>query len=381
MNMTEHKDLLQRYPLVRYTFILLFGFLFIGALYYARVLLIPLSLAALLAMLMLPLCKRLERWRFPRGLAIILCILLILLTFLALIFLFSWQIADFARDIPTLQVQLNKKLDAVQTFVERQTNISPERQVQYVRQQFATFLESAGRYMTGILSATTGTLATISILAIYIFFFMFYREKIQRFFMMITPENEHSKVTHVITQISLVTQQYLSGVLIVIVILSVLNSVGLLIIGIRQAIFLGCLAGLLNIIPYIGVLIGSLLPIAIALLTKEGIGPAIAVAGVFAFNQFLENNFLTPNIVGGKVKINPLASIIALLIGGYLWGVAGMILFIPFLGIAKIIFDNIEGLRPYGYLIGDDSDTDEPNTADKIKKWVKKKKADQQPFS
>jgi predicted PurR-regulated permease PerM len=235
--------------------------------------------------------------------------------------------------------------------------------------------------MTSILSATTGTLATISIISIYIFFFMYYREKFQRFFMMITPANEHSKVNNIITQISLVTQQYLSGVLIVIVILSVLNSVGLLIIGIRQAIFLGCLAGLLNIIPYIGVLIGSLLPILVALLTKDGLGPAIAVAGVFAFVQFLENNFLTPNIVGGKVKINPLASIIALLIGGSLWGVAGMILFIPFLGIAKIIFDNIEGLRPYGYLIGDESDTEEPNAADKIKNWVNKKKAGKQPIS
>jgi predicted PurR-regulated permease PerM len=380
MNTTEPKDLMQRYPLVRYTFILLFGFLFTGTLFYARALLVPISLAALLAMLMLPLCKKFESWHFPRGLAIVLCILIILLTFLGLIFLFSWQIADFARDIPTLQAQLNKKLDMVQGFVEQQTHISPERQLEYIRQQFSTFLESAGQYMTSILSATTGTLASISIIAIYIFFFMFYREKFQRFFMMITTPDKHDKVKSITSQISLVTQQYLSGVLIVIVILSVLNSVGLLIIGIRQAIFLGCLAGLLNIIPYIGVLIGSLLPILIALLTKDGIGPAIAVAGVFAFNQFLENNFLTPNIVGGKVKINPLASIIALLIGGSLWGVAGMILFIPFLGIAKIIFDNIESLRPYGYLIGDETDTDEPSAADKIKKWVNKRKADKQPI-
>jgi len=118
MNITEHKDLIDRHPLVKYTFLLLFGFLFIGALYYTRTLLIPMSLAALLAMLMLPLCKKFEKWHFPRSLAIILCILIILLTFLSLIFLFSWQIADFARDIPSLQVQLNKKLDMVQSFLE-----------------------------------------------------------------------------------------------------------------------------------------------------------------------------------------------------------------------------------------------------------------------
>jgi predicted PurR-regulated permease PerM len=190
---------------------------------------------------------------------------------------------------------------------------------------------------------------------------------------MITPSEDHEKVKKITTQISQVTQQYLSGVIIVVMILAVLNSIGLLIIGIKQAIFFGSLAGLLNIIPYIGVLIGSLLPIIVALLTKDSFGPAIAVAAVFAFNQFLENNFLTPNIVGGKVKVNPLATIMALLIGGYLWGVAGMILFIPFLGIAKIIFDNIEGLQPYGYLIGDEDtpDSDE-SMVDKLKKRFRK---------
>jgi predicted PurR-regulated permease PerM len=370
----NNTGLIKQYPLIKYTLLLLFAFLFFQGLFLARQFLIPFSLAALMAMLMLPVCKKLEKWKFNRGIAIGFCILIILLILAGLVFLFSLQIASFAQDIPSLQGQMNKKLNNVQHFVEDKFGVSPEKQIDYLEQQASTFLESTGRYMSGFVSTTTGMLATIGIIVIYIFFFMYYRNKFQRFFLMITPAERHETVGRITKQISQVTQQYLTGVLTVVVILAIMNSIGLLIIGIKQAIFFGVLAGILNIIPYIGVLIGSLFPIVVALLTKDGFGAAIAVACVFAFNQFLENNFLTPNIVGGKVKVNPLATIIALLIGGYLWGVAGMILFIPFLGIAKIIFDNIESLQPYGYLIGEEDSpgSDEP-MINKLKRKLNKK--------
>jgi predicted PurR-regulated permease PerM len=370
MNQTE---LFRQFPLLRYILLLLFAFLFFGGLHEARQFLIPFSLAAVLAMLMLPVCRHLEKWGLHRGIAIAICILIILLTLAGLVFLFSLQVASFAQDIPGLSGQLTKKLDNVQQFIEDKINVSPDKQIEYLKQRASTMLESTGKYMSGFVSTTTGMLATIGIIVIYIFFFMYYRGKFLRFILMITPAEDHDKVNKITTQVSQVTQQYLSGVIIVVMILATLNSIGLLIIGIKQAIFFGSLAGLLNIIPYIGVLIGSLLPIGVALLTKDSFGSAIAVAAVFAFNQFLENNFLTPNIVGGKVKVNPLATIMALLIGGYLWGVAGMILFIPFLGIAKIIFDNIEGLQPYGYLIGDeDTPGSDDSMVEKIKKRIRK---------
>lgn len=351
---SEPSKLNRLYPLLKYTLLLLFIYLIVGVLYYGRSLLVPMSFAALFSMLMLPISRRLESWGVHRGIATVLCILIILLTIAGMVTLFSAQVINFAQDLPALQKQLNQKLTSLQGFIETQTHIEPERQIQYVEEQVNSLLESTGRYVSNVLATMTGTLATFGIIAIYIFFFMFYRSRFKRFFLMISPEQEHTRVKLIINQISRVTQQYLTGVLTVIGILAVLNSTGLLIIGIRQAIFFGVLAGVLNIIPYIGSFVGGLLPVIMALLTRDTLGPAIAVAGVFAFNQFLENNFLTPNIVGGKVKVNPLATIIALLIGGALWGVAGMIMFIPFLGILKIIFDNIESLRPYGYLIGEE---------------------------
>jgi predicted PurR-regulated permease PerM len=371
--MNERTDYFEKYPLLWYTLLLGFGFLFMGALYYARQLLIPFSLAALLAMLLLPVCRRLESWKVPRGLAIVLCILLILTVLLGLGLLLTTQIISFARELPSLQGQMNHKLETVQTFIERLTHVPAKEQISYLQAQLNALLESTGRYMSSVLAATTGTLATLGIIIIYIFFFLYYRDRFVAFILMITARERHGRTKQIFSEISQLTQQYIGGVLTVVVILAVLNSIGLTIIGIRQAIFFGVLGGLLNIIPYIGTFIGGLLPTLVALLTEESFGAAIAVAAVFAFNQFLENNFLTPHIVGGKVKVNPLATIIVLLIGGYVWGIAGMVMFIPFLGIAKIIFDHIEPLRPYGYLIGEDEDSKDGAVWEKLKRRLKRR--------
>ncbi len=135
-------------------------------------------------------------------------------------------------------------------------------------------------------------------------------------------------------------------------ILAICNTIALSIIGLQQALFFGVLAGMLNIIPFIGSMVGSAIPIMVLLLTRESYGAPIAAAIYFLSIQLVESYFLTPNITGNKVKLNPMATIMALLLGALVWGVAGMILFIPFLGILKVVFDNIEPLRPYGYIIG-----------------------------
>jgi predicted PurR-regulated permease PerM len=139
----------------------------------------------------------------------------------------------------------------------------------------------------------------------------------------------------------------------VILIVAVLNIVGLLILDIEYAIFFGVLGALLTIIPYVGIFIGSLLPILMSLLTKDSAWYAVGVAGVFFLVQILEGNFITPNVVGAQVSVNPLAAIVGLILGGMLWGAAGMILALPVIAILKVVFDSVESLEPYGYLLGD----------------------------
>jgi predicted PurR-regulated permease PerM len=364
--------------LTRFTTFLLFFILLFIALHYAKPFLIPFCFSALLAMLLLPLSKRLESWKFKRGFSIIICLILVLSVLVAMISLFSSQIMSFAEDLPGMKVKLLEKMEEFQGFIQEKTKVTPDKQIAFAKGKISGILEEADTYIKDLLVSTGGMIATLALMMIYIFFFMYYREKFQNFILMITPEAEHERSKAVTSEISKVTQKYLSGVLTVMVILAIFNSVGLMIIGVPHAIFFGCLAAFLNIVPYIGVLIGSSLPIIVSLLTRDT-GTAGAVLILFIINQFLENNFLTPNIVGSQVRVNPLAAIVSIIIGGMIWGVAGMILFIPLIGILKIIFDDIESLKPFGYLIGDDSEQGDPGIfkrfAESIRKRFRKKAA------
>lgn len=352
-------DALFRTPLFRYALLLLAVYLFGLNLYVASRFLIPFCTAALLALLMLPLCQRLEDWKLPRLAAILICLLLILVVLVGIGLLLSVQIINFVRDLPSLQGQLASKLEGMQHLIEQLTDVTANEQIEFVKQRLSGALGATGLYLVNVLRTATGTITTFVIILIYTAFFLFYRDRFTRVVFMVTDREYHPFVRDILTQISQVTQRYLSGVLTVMLILATLNTIGLTVIGIRQALFFGVLAGLLNIIPYIGTFMGGLIPTLVALLTYESLTPALTVGALFISTQFLDNNFLTPYIVGGKVKVNALATIMALLIGGYLWGVAGMILFIPLTGIVKIIFDNVGPLRPFGYLIGDEAELNE----------------------
>ena len=343
-----------RHHLSGFALILLTGFLFFGTLYYASVFLIPVGYAAVLAMLMLPVARTLENWGLNRAFATIVCLFIIIIVFAGFIFLFSSQLISFSQDLPAIRSGLDKQLQELQLWIQSQTDISPERQISYLRSQSSSFFNTTGQYLSNILIATTDTLAKTGLVIIYIFFFLYYRSKFKTFVLKVVREEKSNRAKDIIKNTSVVTQQYLGGKLIVTLILAVFNSVGLMIIGLDNAIFWGVFGALLNIIPYIGTFLAGLFPTMVALITYDTLGVPIAVAAIFIVGQFIENNFLTPFIIGSKVDLNPLFTIMAIIVGGILWGVSGLILFIPFLGIAKVIFDNVPHLQPYGYLIGDE---------------------------
>lgn len=163
---------------------------------------------------------------------------------------------------------------------------------------------------------------------------------------------DRPRVRKVISKIKVVTQSYFKGVLLVMIILAILNSIALLSLGIQHALLFAVFAAILNIIPFLGPIIGSIFPAVYALLTKDSLFYPSAVLASFYVIQLLESNLFTPGIVGKNVSMNPLMTIIALFIGNFIWGLEGMILFIPGMAILKVIFDEVEGLRPYGFLLG-----------------------------
>ena len=316
-------------------------------------LLVPLCFSFLFALLLHPLCTKLESLRLPRVLAIFICLIVIIIVVGILLYFISSQLLSFGEDLPELQKKLELLLEEIHTFISQTFGIEKNSQLSLFRTSTDAMIQSSGAFFTSVLAYTTSTFADLGLMPVFIFFFLYYRTFFKQFLNKLFIKTPNHQITHIMYKIQNVVKNYIMGLMLVMVIIAVLNTLGLLVLGIKYAFFFGALAALLNIIPYLGIIIGSAFPILIALLTKDSIWYALGVAGVFTIVQFLEGNFITPNIVGSKVSVNPLAAIIALLLGGMLWGPAGMILSIPFTAILKVILDNIEPLEPFGFLLGE----------------------------
>ncbi len=340
------------YPIwLRGNAVLLGIILIFVALHFGKFIFMPLAFSALIAMLLEPISTWLQRYKFNRVVAILTSMIFITLILGGIMSLLSIQLVQFADRLP----EANEKLQALSgdliDFFESTFGLSPERQIQFVEQGLETVISKSGDYMSTAFEATTSVFTVIGLMPIFVFFMMYYK-KMYRNFLHNAIEGKNDAIDSLIDSIQGVTQNYIVGMMMVIVVLAALNALGLWIVGIDHALFFAAFAAMLAIIPYIGIIIGSLPPILFALLFTDSLLNPIGVIAVFAIVQFLEGNFITPNIIGSKVSINPFMAIIALLVGAQLWGIAGMILFVPFLGILKCIFDQVESLKPYGYLLG-----------------------------
>ncbi len=328
---------------------------------YGKFILMPLAFSAFFAMLLNPLVKLFERWKLGRAFSIILTLLVVLIVFAGILSLISAQFIQFAERIP----EVTEKLKVVSTntiqYLEETVGISQEEQSQYLQQGINNLIDQSGNYVSSFVSATTNIFTVMTLMPIFIFFMLYYQEMYRTFFQKLFAARKggSSEVDDLLDRVQEVTQNYLVGMLSVIGILAVLNTTGLFIVGLDHALFFGVFASLLAIIPYIGIIIGALPPLLFALLLTDSLLTPVFVIAVFATVQFLEGNFITPRIVGSKVSINPFVAMLALIIGGELWGISGMILFVPLIGILKVVFDQIPEMKAYGYLLGNSVSYDE----------------------
>jgi len=314
----------------------------------------------------------------PRIGSILLSILSLFVVIVVLVYVVSLQIGSFAEELPRITEKAETILDQTLTMGERYLNISRSQQVSEAKKYLINALSEGRAVLLNTLVTTTGAISTFILIPLYIFFFLLYRDFFRRFFHKAISNVPNDELNALLKKIYEVIQSYLSGLFLVILIVGVLNSIGLLILGIPHAIFFGFLAGFLILIPYIGILIGSVLPALLAVVTMDSPWYAVGVIGVMSFVQFLEGNFITPNIVGSKVSVNPLAAIVALFLGGQLWGLAGLILALPVTAILKVVFDTIPSMEPYGFLLGEpvhevQEDQKETMIAQSVEKEFKKK--------
>jgi predicted PurR-regulated permease PerM len=340
--------------LQRYVHVMLAVVLTVVTLYFGRSLILLFVGSGLLAFLMLPLARRCEQL-LPRWAGTLTATLIMVLVIAGALFFLGWQLSRFGEDLPELKDAFREKGRAFQAYIEDRTNISRREQLSWTNERLNDLADSSGELAMTLFSGTGTVLTSILPIPIFVFLLLLLRDKFRTFFEQLGGSNE-GLVLEIMVRISKLSSKYIQGVLTVVLILGVLNSIGYLLLGLKYAILLGFLIGFLNVIPYVGVMLGSLIPIAIALVTKDSPMYALGALGVAMLTQLLENNFITPKIVGSSVSINPLASLIALLGGGMLWGVVGMILAIPITGMLKVACDTIPALRPFGYILGEEKE-------------------------
>jgi len=356
-------------PVVHYTFLLIGLSLLVFVLHELDSILLPLFFAALLATLLLPLVARLESWRWPRALAILAALLLLVGGIAGLFVLFGSQIIDLKAELPLMQKKLVVFFDQGQLWLHDRLGMEVMSKDELISSSLKSAKKSAGGVLGSTISTTAGVLSVLTLVPIYIFCFLYYRDHMRQFMFRFVAPDKRTGVLHTMDSIQTVVQAYISGLLTVIVIVSVLNGIGLLLLDVKFAIFFAIFASVLAVIPYIGIMVGATIPALITLVETGSPGKAAAVVGVFVFVQFLEGNFITPMITGSKVSINPMAAIVALILGGELWGTPGMILSIPLMAVLKVVFDANKTTEPWGFLLGDVTDGED----------TRKDKSDDQP--
>ncbi len=340
---------MQKSLLGKWVLILLSIFLFFSILIYAKVVLLPLALAGLLAILFMPLGKWLEKVGLNRALSSLLCVIVLITSLAIVIYFFIWQINSITQDVSAIQKNVLNTLHRAELFLYNSFGITPSSQEKILNGKRADGL-------TGMISSFIGSLiffiTNFIIVVVYVFMLLYSRRHLKIFILKLTPDDKKQKVENIISASSKATQHYLFGFGLLVTLLWVLYSISFSIIGVKNPVFFASLCSLLEVIPFVGSLTGITLTI-LMVISQGGSGAMIlTVLIVYIIIQFTQFYMIQPSLLGGEVDINPLIAIVALIIGELVWGLGGMIIAIPLTGIAKIVFDNVEELRPYGYLLG-----------------------------
>nr|WKN37322.1 AI-2E family transporter [Tunicatimonas sp. TK19036] len=397
---------------------------FFWGLIQARSFLLPLSVACLLAMIILPVCRWFEGKGLKRGWASFLSVLIIIFFFGALVGVVAAQVKSLTDDWPQIKEKIEPKIEQLQQYIAQKTGLSVQEQKQKISSSVpgvasgseaqsdstknssptdsaqtnlppsqnqtstqgqeekaqnesssasSSLLSSAG----SVISQFFSTLGTLLLIFVYIFFFLMYRRKFKLSILKMVPDDRQEHAKKVISNSTRVSQKYLFGRILLILFLTVLYAIGLSVSGVRNAILVSMLAAVLSLIPYIGNMIGYGVAIILAFISDGGFGGAIGVSITFAITQFVESYILEPYVVGDQVDLNPVFTIIVVVLGGAIWGIVGMLIAIPALGIVKVVFDNVTVLQPVGYLFGEedteDDEQDSDNIFKKTKRWAMNK--------
>jgi len=322
-------------------------------LYIAKRIIIPILFAVIIAILLQPVVNFFVHRRVNRLVAILISLLLAFLVIATFGILLFSQASMFSESWPVLVDKFTGVFNQAITWASGYFDLNPQNIHNWITNSINDLIDSSTGAIGETLITVGSSLVVLFLIPVYVFMLMYYQPLLIEFLHKVFGKEDQKQVSEVISQTKKVIQGYLIGLFIEAVIIATLNSTALLALGIDYAILLGIIGALLNVIPYIGGIIAVALPMIVAFATKSSGWYAIYVLASYYFIQLIDNHYISPFIVSSKVKINALFSVISVLVGYALWGIPGMFLAIPLLAIIKLIFDHIEPLKPWGFLLGD----------------------------
>lgn len=339
--------------ILRYASILVLLIAIVFIMYEVKVVLVPLLFALIFSVMLFPLSLRMEKLGLSKGLAAFLSVFVMTGIISAIGLVLFRQFGLLVAEAPELIKKVGGLLDGIETYVSTTFNIKRSITSQHIEKQVSHLLDNSGNIFTSLIGFVASFLSTILLIPLYVFFLLYYRDFFLEFFYKLFPTSDKGWIDETFSRLYEVIQNYLLGVVIVMGIIGVLNSVGLYVLGIKYAFFFGFLAALLNLIPFVGVLIGSLLPALLALVTKDSYWYAVGAIGVMLFVQIMEGNLITPFVVGSRISINPLIVIFMFMLFGKLWGISGLVLALPLTAILKVLLDTIPACKAYCFILGE----------------------------
>ncbi len=315
--------------------------------------LVPILFSILIAILLYPIARFLERIRIGRVMASLISVVIAVVIISLLIWFIVHQVLIIGNGGGEYQTKIATIYGVIQEWASNTFGFTQSELEAKVNIEVSKLLSNLTSYVTKIAGNAGEVIANVILIPLYVFFMLYYRTFFREFFFKAFKNTPNEKIQVTLDKIYDVVQSYLLGLVTVMGIVAALNTIGLYLMGIQYAWFFGILASLLMLLPYIGIAIGSILPAFFALATKDSYWYAVGVVGWFQVVQFLEGNFITPNLVGSKVSINPLMAIIAIILGGMMFGLSGLILALPITAVLKVFFNANPQLEAFAFLIGE----------------------------
>ncbi len=327
----------------------------LGLMYFGRSVMIPIAFSLLIAFVIHPICSWLEKRRVGRAFSILIGEIMVFALLAGLIWLLIWQFSSFLQEWPAISKKLQASLVKLNGIIVEEYEIPIETQFAYLQ---TLLLDNTNRLFSlvqNMLFVSATGLVMLVLIPFYTALILYYRHLWVKALVQFTGEENRARTMRIVQGAVGKYFDFVKGMLVVYLIVGILNSIGLAILGVPHPVLFGVIASVLTFIPYFGIMVGSLLPMAVAWVTFDSAWYPLGVVLIFGFVQYLEANFIFPLAVSVRMKVNTLVSIVAIFTGALIWGGAGMILFVPFLGILKLVAEEIEEWKPLATLLGDDS--------------------------